>query len=505
MLFSKPAYESGNLERLHQRNTRRSRRLMDLDYESGSESPTSGYEYEGNSDEDVRRKSEALTGLRRTRRIIDEDDDDNDSKDGEDSTRTEGKKGNERDNEDSSKEKAVTSESKGNRKDDKKSDKERLKTSVNGGEAVKTNVASSGSEAEAVNIPPAHALHGNKIHPHSRIASVAPVARTQPLADVSKHRNPSSYPPEGIFPNPPNFEMFKPQFPTKQAPNYVGPNFGNVNLGTSTLTGNNFAGNGSGTRNISPSNVPGMSPGGPSFPGAQGVGAPNIRTNLGGPNMSGPNPTAPGYSSSNVNYPGTNLRGQNMSGTNFGETYAGGLNNVGTAVGANFGGPNFGGSNTTANGVGGGFGALKSPTQNIAGSFWTGQNNFNNMYNYSTPGGTPSPVSSPPGNQTLPPPYPAAARFTNSSQYGNYNQQFQGNSNLQNNYVVPQQSGNFSDSKFFPATPQQPPPPYPSGNSLNANFYGNRTQEGNVTGNQWTYPEGYGYYPGQGNAAGQSF
>ena len=299
--------------------------------------------------------------------------------------------------------------------------------------------------------------------------------------------------------------MFKPQFPTKQAPNYVGPNFGNVNLGTSTLTGNNFAGNGSGTRNISPSNVPGMSPGGPSFPGAQGVGAPNIRTNLGGPNMSGPNPTAPGYSSSNVNYPGTNLRGQNMSGTNFGETYAGGLNNVGTAIGANFGGPNFGGSNTTANGVGGGFGALKSPTQNIAGSFWTGQNNFNNMYNYSTPGGTPSPVSSPPGNQTLPPPYPAAARFTNSSQYGNYNQQFQGNSNLQNNYVVPQQSGNFSDSKFFPATPQQPPPPYPSGNSLNANFYGNRTQEGNVTGNQWTYPEGYGYYPGQGNAAGQSF
>nr|XP_058954298.1 remodeling and spacing factor 1-like [Pocillopora verrucosa] len=505
LLFSKPAYESGNLERLHQRNTRRSRRLMDLDYESGSESPTSGYEYEGNSDEDVRRKSEALTGLRRTRRIIDEDDDDNDSKDGEDSTRTEGKKGNERDNEDSSKEKAVTSESKGNRKDDKKSDNERLKTSVNGGEAVKTNVASSGSEAEAVNIPPAHALHGNKIHPHSRIASVAPVARTQPLADVSKHRNPSSYPPEGIFPNPPNFEMFKPQFPTKQAPNYVGPNFGNVNLGTSTLTGNNFAGNGSGTRNISPSNVPGMSPGGPSFPGAQGVGAPNIRTNLGGPNMSGPNPTAPGYSSSNVNYPGTNLRGQNMSGTNFGETYAGGLNNVGTAIGANFGGPNFGGSNTTANGVGGGFGALKSPTQNIAGSFWTGQNNFNNMYNYSTPGGTPSPVSSPPGNQTLPPPYPAAARFTNSSQYGNYNQQFQGNSNLQNNYVVPQQSGNFSDSKFFPATPQQPPPPYPSGNSLNANFYGNRTQEGNVTGNQWTYPEGYGYYPGQGNAAGQSF
>ena len=70
---------------------------------------------------------------------------------------------------------------------------------------------------------------------------------------------------------------------------------------------------------------------------------------------------------------------------------------------------------------------------------------------------------------------------------------------MQNNYVVPQQSG------FFPSTPQHPPPPYPSGNSLNANFYSNNTPEGNLAGNQWTYPEGYGYYPGQGNTAGQNF
>lgn len=395
-----------------------------------------------------------------------------------------------------------------------KSENKRPKTDENGDVAANTNVASSGCEAEAVaSIPPTPpqntALPGNKIHPHSRIASVAPVARSQPVADMNNYRNSTSYPPEGIFPNPPNFEMFKPQFPTKQTPNYVSPNFANVNLGTPNLTGNNFTGNNLGTANISPSNVPAMSQGGPSFPGVQGVGTPNTRTSFGGPNLSGPAPVAPSFPGTNLNYPGTNLGGQNMSGANYGEPYTGGLNNVGNGMGANFGGTNYGGNNSTANGVGG-FGAIKSPTQNVAGSFWGAQNNFNNMYNYqgfpSRTGGTPSPITSPPNSQTLPPPYPSAARFTESSQYGNFNQQFQGNSNMPNNYIAAQQSGNFPDSNFFPAAPQQPPPPpYSLGNSLNANFYGNSSQESNLAGNQWTYPEGYGYYPGQGSTAGQSF
>lgn len=134
----------------------------------------SGYEYEGNLDEDVWRKFEVFIGFWRIWRIIDEDDDDNDSKDGEDLMRIEGNKGNECDNEDSLKEKVVILELKGNWKDDKKLDNEWLKMSVNGGEVVKINVVSLGSEVEVgvVNILFVYVFYGNKIYLYLRIVFV---------------------------------------------------------------------------------------------------------------------------------------------------------------------------------------------------------------------------------------------------------------------------------------------------------------------------------------------
>lgn len=521
LLYSKPAYETGNFLKAGQQNTRRSRRLMDLDYESDSESRTSGYEYEGNSDEDGQRTSTRTSRLRRTRRIIDEDDEDNDGCDlkEEESIATEG--GKERGEKNHSNgEQPDTSKSQehkgGDNETAKNSNQEEQKTGgdskepKNGGDSSEKDqkITNPGSKTEVdkTDILPSQpqntAPPGNKIHPHSRIASVAPVARNPPVADMTNYRNPASYPPEGVFPNPPNFEMFKSQYPVKQPPNYVASNFGGVNLTTPNITGNNFTANNSGTVNISPSSVPGIAQGGPTFPGAQGLGAPNSRTNYGGTTILGPSPVTPSFPGANTNFPGTNIGGQNIPGTNFGGPFSGGLNNVGT----NFGETNFGGANPTGAGVGG-FGVMKSPTQNVPGSLWGAQTDFNNMYSYqgfpSSAGGASAPVSSPTSNQTLPPPYPSATRFANTNQYGNYNQQYQGNSNMQNNYIAPQQSG------FFPGTPQQPPPPYPSGNSLNANFYSNNNPEGNLTGNlagnQWTYPEGYGYYPGQGNTAGQNF
>ena len=513
LLFSKPAYETGNFLNTAQQNTRRSRRLMDLDYESDSESRTSGYDYEGNSDEDGQRTSTRASRLRRTRRIIDEDDEENDDGDlnDQESIGTEGRKEEEEKNH-SNGEQPDASKSPEHHGDDnetakkQKTDEGSTETKKGGDKDEKITNPGSKIEADKTDISPSRpqnsAPPGNKIHPHSRIASVAPVARNPPVADINSYRNPASYPPEGLFPNPPNFEMFKPQFPVKQSPNYVASNFGGANLTTPNITGNNFTVNNSGAANISPSTVPGIVQGGPTFPGAQGVGTPNTMTNYGGTTLSGPSPVAPSFSGANPNFPGTNLGGQNISGTNFGGPFSGTLNNVGPGVGTNFGGTNFGGANPTGTGLGG-FGVMKSPTQNVPGSFWGTQSDFNNMYSYqgfpSSAGGTSAPVSSPPNNQTLPPPYPSATRFANTNQYGNYNQQFQGDSNMQNNYVAPQQSG------FFPGTPQQPPPPYSSGNSLNANFYSNNTPEGNLAGNQWTYPEGYGYYPGQGNTAGQNF
>ena len=514
LLYSKPAYETGNFLKTGLQNTRRSRRLMDLDYESDSESRTSGYEYEGNSDEDGQGTSTRTSRLRKTRRIIDEEDEENDGGDlnEELSIASEGGKKEEEKN-NSNSEQPNTSKSQEHKGDDnetaKTTKKEEQKTGgdskelKNGGDSNDTEEKITNpegkTEADKTSQPQNIAPPGNKIHPHSRIASVAPVARNPPVSDMNNFRNPANYPPEGVFPNPPNFEMFKPHYPVKQSPNYVASNFGGVNFTqTPNITGNNFTVSNSGNVNVSPSSFSGVAQGGPTFPGAQGVGAPNIRTNYGGTTIPGPSPIAPSFPGADPNFPGTNLGGQNIPGTNFGGPFSGGLNNVGT----NFGGTNFGGANPTGTG-GGGFGVMKSPTQNVPGSFWGPQNDLNNMYSYqgfpSSTGGASAPVSSPTNNQTLPPPYSSAARFANANQYANYNQQYQGNSNMQNNYVAPQQSG------FFPSTPQQPPPPYPSGNSLNANFYSNNTPEGNLAGNQWTYPEGYGYYPGQGNTAGQNF
>ena len=525
LLYSKPAYETGGLLETVRRNTRRSRRLMDLDYESDSESRTSGYECEGNSDEDSQPASTWHGKLRRQKRVIDDDDDDDGVKNGVESRSTEEPKVREAeqndgcrdDKEEKGNDEELTepeSEQKKGNDDEtvEKPDGQELKTDEPSKESRSEKVASSGSETEAAlaagvttSQPQTTALPGNKIHPHSRIASVAPVARAQPVAN--SYRTTTSYPPEGVFPNPPNFDMIKPQFPAKQTPSYIGSNFGGANIPAANLTGSNFTG----TANLPPSNAPGVLQSGTTFPGAQGVAVPNTRTNFGATGLSGPSQGTPNFSAGNLNFPNANLAGQNMSGANFGGSFVGGLNNLGTGVGTNFGGAtNFGGSNTTVSGTGGSFGTMKNPTQNVSGSFWGGQNELNSLYNYQgfpqSAGATSAAVTSPANNQTLPPPYPSAAQFAESSQYGGYNQQFQANSNAQNNYISSQLSGNFPDSTFFPVIPQQPPPPYSANNSLNANFYANTSQEGSsLGGNQWSYPEGYGYYPGQGSAAGQSF
>ncbi|KAJ7369526.1 respiration factor rsf1 [Desmophyllum pertusum] len=505
LLFSKPAYETGNFLGTGQRNTRRSRRLMDLDYESDAESRASGYEYEGNSDEDGQRTTPRLPHLRRTRRIIDEDDDENDDdgKNAAESNATEGEKGgNEEEGKDRpSEEKPENSESVEQQGNDNetvtKSHDEEAKTSEDEKDANK-KVASPGSETEAVTAdnspsqPQNTALAGNKIQPHSRIASVAPVARNQPIADMNNYRNLASFPPEGVFPNPPNFDLFKPQFPAKQAPNYVGSNFGGVNLATPNIPVNNFTGNNSGTA---------IAQSGPSFPGAQGVGTTNTRTGFGGPNLSGHSPVAPNFSGANLTFPGTNLGGQNISGTNFVGPYVGELNNLGTGVATtNFGGTNFGGGSTAGTGVGG-FAAMKSPTQSVPGTFWGAQSDLNNLYNYQD-------FHLRREEQQLPSVQPRTTRHyhhrTPLRPGLRMPISMEASTNSFKEMLVCR-AGNFPDSSFFPATPQQPPPPYPSSNSLNANFYANNTQEGNLTGNQWTYPEGYGYYPGQGNTAGQNF
>jgi len=140
----------------------------------------------------------------------------------------------------------------------------------------------------------------------------------------------------------------------------------------------------------------------------------------------------------------------------------------------------------------------------MPGSFWGGQNELNSVYNYQrfgqSSGTMQAPVTGPANKQTVPPAY------SSGSQFGGFSQQFQATSNVQN-FMASQQSGNFTNpSHYFPTMLQQPPPPYAASNSLNADARMSSNQgNSNIIGNQWTYPEGYGYYNGQGNTAGQSF
>ena len=532
LLYSKPAYETGRLLGTGARNTRRSRRLMDLDYESDSESRTSGFEYEGNSDDEGQRASMWHGKLRKQRPLIDDDDDDdsngniavenNNAIEAKDSQTEQGevlKDGKEESVQEElggSSEPAKSHENDGS--DDGAANKADDQESKTDDDDKRVKAVSSGSDSQvgvatvftAPQSTPQNTalLAGNKIHPHSRIASVAPVARNQPVAtDMNQFMSPTDYPPEGVFPNPPNLDIFKPQFPAKQTQNYLGSNFAGVNVAATNITGNNFTG----TASLPPSGASGMLQSGSSFTGAQGVGVPNTRTNFGGPGLTAPVQRAPNFSSTNLNFPNTNLAVQNMSGANFrGSFTGGGLNNLGTSLGGNIGAAaNFVGSNTSGNSLGS-FGAMKTPTQTMSGSFWGGQSEINSGYNYQgfpqSTGITPAPVGSPTNNQTLPPRYPPASQLAESSQYGGYNQQFQATSNMQNNYIASQQSGNLPNSSYFATTPRQPPPPYSANTSQNANLYANTSREShNLAGNQWTYPEAYGYYPGQGNAAGQSF
>lgn len=524
LLYSKPAYETGRLLGTGQRNTRRSRRLMDLDYESDSESRTSGYECEGNSDEESQQSSTWHGNLRRKRRIINEDDEDDGSNHdvGNENTKdlkvTETAQEGECDNVtegDGSVAKAgesvVDKKQDSEERTEEKPDGKEEKTLEENKHVTSEKAASLEKESKAVvtttttsppsqNAPPL----GNKIQPHSRIATVAPVARNPPVANVKNYRTPPDYPPEGVFPHPPNFDILKAQLPTKQAPNYLTPNFEASNVAASNIPGNNFTGAG----NLHSNSAPGVLHGGPSFPGAQQV--PNVRTNFGGPALAGPTAGGPSFPGTNFNFPKTNFGGQG--GTNFGGSFVGGMNNFGPGVGANFGGTsNFGRNNATVSGMGD-FSGMKSPphTQSVPGSIWGGQNDFNNMYSYQQfpqqSGTSQVAISAPVKTQTLPPPYPSGTQFVGNRQYGGYNQQISANSNIQSNYISPQQSGNFPDANFFPAPPQQPPPPYTASSSQNANFYANTSQEGgSLSGNQWTYPEGYGYYPAQGSTTGQSF
>lgn len=487
---------------------------MDLDYESDSESRTSGYEYEGNSEEESQQSSTWHGNLRRKRRIINEDDEDDGSNNdvGNENTKdlkvTETGQEAECDNvkeAEGSDAKAVESvvdkKQDSDYRTEEKPDGKEEKTLEENKNATSEKAASLEKESKAVvnttatSAPSQNAAPlGNKIHPHSRIATVAPVARNPPVANVKNYRTPPDYPPEGVFPHPPNFDMLKAQLPTKQAPNYLTPNFGASNVATSNIPGNNFTEAG----NLHSNSAPGVLQGGPSFPGAQQV--PNVRTNFGGASFPG----------TNFNFPNTNFGGQG--GTNLGGSFVGGMNNFGPGVGANFGGAsNFGRNNATVSGMGDFSGMKSRPhTQSVPGSIWGGQNDFNSMYNYQQflqqSGTTPVALSAPAKTQTLPPPYPSGGQFVGNRQYGGYNQQVSANSNIQSNYMSPQQSGNFPDANFFPAPPQQPPPPYTANSSQNANFYANTSQEGgSLAGNQWTYPEGYGYYPAQGSTAGQSF
>ena len=333
LLYSKPAYETGRLLGTGRQNTRRSRRLMDLDYESDSESKTSGYECEGNSDEEAQLTSTWHGTLRRQRRVIDDDDDDvDDGNNNANNASTEEPKvseterdellkedeevnGEDKDPSESvkSEEKIVNEEQTAKKPDDQESTKE--------DDDKDDKVTSSGSVAQVgvaavftTSQSQSTALSGNKIHPHSRIASVAPVARNQPTTDANNFRSTPSYPPEGVFPNPPNFNILKPQFPAKQAPNYL------ANMAATNISGNSNFG---ASANLAPSGVSGMLQGGSSFSGAEAVGFANTRTNFGGPGVSPPVQGGTNFPSPNLTFQNANVGGQSISGSNFG-----GVNNL---------------------------------------------------------------------------------------------------------------------------------------------------------------------------------
>ena len=540
LMYSKPAYETGGLLDKARLNTRRSRRLMDLDYESDSESRTSGYEYEGNSDEDTQsevgqRVSTWQGKLRKPRRVIEEDDDDDDDNDDGDGSNVacnnevksdnaeepcilkseqgedvkDEKEGSVKDEEPSASSKSgkeVKSESsdaiagkpanaKANPESESKEDKdEKIATS---GSESQVGVATVFITTQSQNA----ARPLNKIHPHSRIASVAPLARDQPSPDMNNFRSPPGYPPEGVFPNPPSYDILKPQIPAKHEPGHLGANFVGVNMTGTNSAGNNFTG----TPNLHLIGAQGMLQGGSSFPAAEGMGLPGTRTSFAEPVQSGLGQGVANYSSADLGFPGTNLGGS--SGPNFAGSFSGVANEVNPGVVRNFGAPtNFVDSSPSGSNLAN-FGALKNPARNVPdspASFWGGQNELNSVYGYQafgqSPGATQPPVNSPTINQALPSPYPSG------SQFGGFTPQPQASSNMPN-FMASQQSGNFTNpSQYFPGTPRQPPPPYSANTSLNANVYTNRPREsGNIAGNQWRYPEGYGYYSGQGNTAGQSF
>jgi len=496
MLYSKPAYETGGLLDTARRNTRRSRRLMDLDFESDSESRTSGYEVEGNSDDEAQsefgQQTSNLQGkLRRSRRVIDDDDDEEDGNgacddgrkscdagetsclktvggekdEGEkkenaksqepcDTKKTSGEENMERGDEAAGKPFVSEAKTESERKRDKdeKIASTRRETLVDATATVMTSQRQNTTSA------------GNRIQPHSRIASVAPVARSPPTPSMNNFRSPLGYVPEGVFPNPPNYETLKPQFPVKQGLGQLGSSFVGVSVAGTNIAGNNF----SGSANFSPKNAPGMLHEGPTFQGSQGMGTQNRRTSFGEATRSG-----------------LGQGGQNTSAPNLERSFSGVTNEVGAGV------TSFGASTN--------FGA-----QDMPGSFWGGQNELNSVYNYQrfgqSSGTMQAPVTGPANKQTVPPAY------SSGSQFGGFSQQFQATSNVQN-FMASQQSGNFTNpSHYFPTMLQQPPPPYAASNSLNADARMSSNQgNSNIIGNQWTYPEGYGYYNGQGNTAGQSF
>ena len=395
LLYSKPAYETGRLLDTGLQNTRRSRRLMDLDYESDSESKTSGYECEGNSDEEAQLASTWHGKLRRQRRVIDDDDDGDDVDDGNDNANNEventstkepkvseterdellkeDKKVSGEDKKPSesvkSEEKIVNEEQTAKKTDDKESTKEDDKV-TSSGSVAQVGVAAVFTTSQSQST----ALSGNKIHPHSRIASVAPVARNQPTTDANNFRSTPGYPPEGVFPNPPNFNILKPQFPAEQAPNYL------ANMAATNITA---------SANLAPSNVSGMLQGGSSFSRAEAVGFANTRRNFGGSGVSPPVKGGTNFPSPNLSFQNANVGGQSISGANFG--------------GVNKFTPGSGGENNVSRNSFGGFVAGKTVSQSMRGSFWGTQNDFNSGYNYhgfpQSTGTTPRILGSPTNNR----------------------------------------------------------------------------------------------------------
>ena len=508
LLYSKPAFESGRLYGL--RETRKSRRLRDLDYESDSDSRTSGYENEGNSDEDGQRISSTYARVKRQRRFIVEDDDD--SADRNDSNICD-KDSNElvKENNEASKE-AEQGDQKNQECNVVAAETRQKQNSglESGGEIVSSSnvqsLSNTRSDVYRVSSPQTHstALHGNKIHPHSRIASVAPVTRNQ----RPNYPLPPGYNQQASFVGSSDLDPYEQQrFPPEHSTEYIGSEFAGLAGGARDPTRADLGTDSSSPAGVGVAVVPGgrfvpgsaatsTNLGGSSFPHTKFGGILNPRTSFGVGNMSG---GVSGAQYADANISGTGLRAIGAQSLPSRINVAA-PNILRAGLATNLGRSDFSGT---------GYDAMRSPAHEAASSLWGSPNKpGNSSYSYSSFSpvtGTAAPTSSAAVNSPrFPSSYDQTAGYSDSNQYGSFNQQFQAGCHMQTNYFPSQPSGNYQGPGLLSPTSQRPPPPpYSATNPVNANFYPNNTQEALRTDGQWPYPEGYAFFPGQ--AMGQNF